>query len=339
MALRITHRPSRQHPLIVRLSSGFRRFQHRWYHPEEPLFQELRHGQNPQALVIACSDSRVDPVLLTDSRPGDLFVVRNVANLVLPYVPGGGALGQSAALEYAVKHLQVRDIIVMGHACCGGIHALVKARARYLAGELRREAEEDEFIGPWVSVAVRAIEKVEELDRKAGGPGLSSADKARACELWSVRFSLENLLTFPWVREAVDEGRLCLHGWYFDLQSGELLEYDEESESFRALVGRPHVHEHEEAHHAERHPDRRHADRHHADHHRDEYGDTLWAHYDSRVMEDAGPHGYAQPRSRHAGHHAPHHERHSERHHTPHPEHHREHLPRVPHGHVPGRHD
>ena len=272
----------------------------------------------------------MDPVLLTDSRPGDLFVVRNVANLVHPYVPGGGAMGISAALEYAVKHLQVRDIIVMGHACCGGIHALVKARARYLAGELRREAEEDEFIGPWVSVAVRAIEKVEELE-----PSIDDRHKERACELWSVRFSLENLLTFPWVREAVEAGRLCLHGWYFDLQSGELLEYDEESESFRALVGRPHVHEHEAAHHGEY----RHADRHHADHHRDEYGDTLWAHYDSRVMEDAGPHGIAQPRSHHAGHHAPHHERHPDRHHTPHPEHHREHLPRVPHGHVPGRHD
>ena len=165
MSLRIlpAHRPDRsQHPLIVRLSSGFRRFQHRWYHPDEPLFQELKSGQKPQALVIACSDSRVDPALLTDSRPGDLFVVRNVANLVHPYKPGGGAMGLSAALEYAVKHLKVKDIIVMGHACCGGIHALVSARARWLAGGLRKEAEEDEFIGPWVSVAVRALEKADE---------------------------------------------------------------------------------------------------------------------------------------------------------------------------------
>ena len=164
MSLRIlpTHRPDRsQHPLILRLSSGFRRFQHRWYHPEEPLFQELRSGQKPLALVIACSDSRVDPVLLTDSRPGDLFILRNVANLVHPYVPGGGALSQNAALEYAVKHLKVQDIIVMGHACCGGIKALVSARARILAGEFLPEAEEDEFIGPWVSVAVRALEEAE----------------------------------------------------------------------------------------------------------------------------------------------------------------------------------
>ena len=311
MSLRIlsTHRPDRsQHPLILRLSSGFRRFQHRWYHPEEPLFQELRSGQKPLALVIACSDSRVDPVLLTDSRPGDLFILRNVANLVHPYVPGGGALSQNAALEYAVKHLKVQDIIVMGHACCGGIKALVSARARILAGEFLPEAEEDEFIGPWVSVAVRALEEAEkEL------AGTSLADKARACELWSVRLSLANLLTFPWVKEAVDEGRLVLHGWYFDLQSGELLEFDPKEQAFRPLVGRPHVHEHEPAHHGERRvrPD-----------HWEEHGEALWAHYGSRVMEDAVPRRGGK-------------REHAERH----PEHHREHLPRVPHGNVPGRHD
>ena len=233
------HRPvHRQHPLVVRLASGFRRFQHRWYHPQEPLFEELRLGQKPLALVIACSDSRVDPVLLTDSRPGDLFVVRNVANLVHPYQPGGGAIGLSAALEYAVKHLKVKDIIVMGHACCGGIHALVSARARWLAGELRRESEEDEFIASWVSVALRALEKADEEM-----PGADIHDLARACELWSIRLSLDNLLTFPWVEEAVESGELTLHGWYFDLQSGELLEFDGEEETFRHLVHRLHRHE------------------------------------------------------------------------------------------------
>ena len=234
------HRPvHRQHPLVIRLASGFRRFQHRWFHPHEPLFEELRQGQKPLALVIACSDSRVDPVLLTDSRPGDLFVVRNVANLVHPYKPGGGAMELSAALEYAVKHLKVKDIIVMGHACCGGIHALVSARARWLAGELRKEAEEDEFIGPWVSVAVRALEKAEEVLPE----GADEAELAHACELWSLRLSMDNLLTFPWIEEAVERGELTLHGWYFDLKNGELLEYDAHEETFRALVHRPHLHE------------------------------------------------------------------------------------------------
>jgi carbonic anhydrase len=224
------HRPVHHlHPLILRLSSGFRRFQHRWYHPEEPLFHILKQGQNPLALVIACSDSRVDPVLLTDSRPGDLFVVRNVANLVPPYAPDNGTHGVSAALEYAVQHLKVQDIIVMGHACCGGIHALVAAN---------HQESTDEFIGPWVSVAQRALEKVDELM-----PGADVADRARACEMWSVRFSLDNLKTFPWIRHAVSSGRLNLHGWYFDLQSGELLEYDDKEERFRPLVGRPHLHD------------------------------------------------------------------------------------------------
>lgn len=220
-----THRAVHQHPLIFRLTSGFRRFQHRWYHPEEPLFESLRNGQHPLALVIACCDSRVDPVLLTDCRPGDLFVVRNIANLVPPYAPDGGRHGVSAALEYAVRHLHVQDIIIMGHACCGGIHALV-------SGE--EGTERDEFIGPWVDVARHALDKVNEAM-----PDADEADRARACELWNVRLSLDNLMTFPWVKTAVEEGGLSLHGWYFDLQSGELLEYDAEHQAFRPLVGRP----------------------------------------------------------------------------------------------------
>ncbi len=223
----IRTRRAHHHPVVLRLTSGFRRFQYRWFHPDETLFESLRHGQNPLALVIACCDSRVDPVLLTDCRPGDLFVVRNVANLVPPYAPDGGRHGVSAALEYAVKHLKVQDIIIMGHACCGGIHALVSDDGR---------GEPDEFIGPWVDVARHALEKVDEAM-----PGADASDRARACELWNVRLSLDNLMTFPWVKSAVEEGKLALHGWYFDLQSGELLEYDADSQAFRPLVGHPHV--------------------------------------------------------------------------------------------------
>ncbi|MCQ2444577.1 MAG: carbonic anhydrase [Mailhella sp.] len=229
------HRPHHRSPLMVRLTGGFRRFQNRWYHPDEPLFDALRQGQSPQALLIACSDSRVDPVLLTDSRPGDLVIVRNVANLVPPYDPDGGSHGVSAALEYAVKHLGVRDIIVMGHACCGGIRALVdEAEEGEKGGEGHGGSEADEFIGPWVSVARKALAKVMETM-----PEASAADRARLCEKWSVRLSLDDLMTFPWVRSRVDAGELMLHGWYFDLQSGELLEYDPEREVFHPLVGHP----------------------------------------------------------------------------------------------------
>ncbi len=218
---RVPH-PARGHnPQIVRMTSGFRRFQQRWYH-EEPLFNRLRLGQNPHALIIACSDSRVDPVLLTDSRPGDLFVVRNVANIVPPYTPERVPRGVCSALEYAVKHLQVRDIFVLGHACCGGIHALI-------AGETR--GGDDEFIDQWVSLAGEALSRA-----RAEYPDACEADLARACELWNVRLSLDKLMTFPWVKSRVEAGLLALHGWYFDLQSGELLEYDREREGFFVLV-------------------------------------------------------------------------------------------------------
>ncbi len=223
----LRHRLRHQSPVITKLTSGFRRFRQRWYRGDEELFQALRQGQNPHALLIACSDSRVDPVLLTDSKPGDLFVMRNVANLVPPYSKDGGSHGVSAAIEYAVKHLEVRDIIVMGHACCGGIRALVDAAE----GE-GHHGEPDEFIGPWVTLARNALHKVQYTM-----PGASREDKAHACELLSVRFWLKAWRTFPWIMSRVEDGTLTLHGWYFDLRSRELLEYDEKRDVFHPLVG------------------------------------------------------------------------------------------------------
>ena len=111
--------------LVHRLAAGFERFQKRWFCQEHNLYAELREGQRPLALVIACSDSRVDPLLLTDSNPGELFVIRNVANLVPPYSPDLRYHGVSAALEYAVRHLHIPHIMVMGHADCGGISSLI----------------------------------------------------------------------------------------------------------------------------------------------------------------------------------------------------------------------
>ena len=227
----LRHRTHHQSPAITMLTAGFRRFRQRWYRDDEELFRALRRGQKPHALLIACSDSRVDPVLLTDSKPGDLFVIRNVANLVPPYGRDGGSHGVSAAIEYAVKHLEVRDIIVMGHACCGGIRALMDE-----AEGGGHHGERDEFIGPWVSIARKAIDDV-----RAAMPDASREDKAHACELVSVRLSLESLMTFPWIRSRVEAGKLKLHGWYFDLRSGELLEYDEEREVFHPLVGHAHM--------------------------------------------------------------------------------------------------
>lgn len=216
-------RKRQQNPVLTRLAAGFQRFQRRWFCADYNLYEDLRVGQEPLALVIACSDSRVDPVLLTDSHPGDLFVIRNVANIVPPYAPDKNYHGVSAALEYAVRHLRVKDIIVMGHANCGGVQSLLE----------EDDHAHDEFLGVWMQVIRRARDFV---NRQM--PDASPEERCRACERWGIRVSLENLLTFPWIRSAVHEGRLTLHGWYFDLDSGELLRLDEDMDKFVPLVTR-----------------------------------------------------------------------------------------------------
>jgi len=209
---------------ISKFIAGFKRFQEKYFGADRALFEELKHAQRPKALVIACSDSRVDPAILTGSEPGELFVVRNVANLVPPYEHEGHYPGSRAALEYAVRHLQVEHIIVLGHARCGGIQALLDG------------AEDGEFIPRWVGIAERARAQVHaELAHEP------PAAQARACEQAAILVSLENLLTFPWIRERVELGRLVLHGWYFDLEKGVLLGYDAEHKRFEPLSGTPPV--------------------------------------------------------------------------------------------------
>lgn len=160
-------------------------------------------------------------MLLTDSRPGDLFVIRNVANIVPPYAPDKNYHGVSAALEYAVRYLKVHSIIVMGHAECGGVQSLLD--------EVR--PHHDEFLSVWMQVIHRARDIVNILL-----PNASPAQRRRACEMWGIRVSMENLLTFPWIRQAVEAGELALHGWYFDLGSGELSQWSEEKDDFIPLV-------------------------------------------------------------------------------------------------------
>ena len=207
---------------IAKLIAGFRRFQNNYFSGDNELFSKLKNRQRPKTLVIGCCDSRVDPSIITDSSPGDLFVIRNVANLVPPYEPDAGYHGVSAALEYAVCQLKVEHVIVLGHSQCGGIDSLMNAVEDQGAGE---------FIGRWVGLAAPARAKVmEELHDKS--PEL----QARACEQASILLSLVNLLTFPWVLQRVQTGELFLHGWYFDIQSGELLRYNPEGESYEPLV-------------------------------------------------------------------------------------------------------
>lgn len=194
---------------IKKLIAGFRRFQREFYGARRETFERLaREGQSPAVMVIACCDSRVDPAIVTDSDPGDLFVVRNVANLVPPYETGGHYHGTSAALEFAVCTLKVRHVIVLGHAQCGGIRALV---------EQDPVGNGAGFIAPWMSIAEDARREV--LERL---PTADVEQRARACERAAIRVSLKNLMSFPFVSAAARTGQLTTQGWYFDIGQGEL---------------------------------------------------------------------------------------------------------------------
>jgi len=208
---------------IAHFIAGFRRFQEKYFSEDRELFEQLRQGQHPKALIVACADSRVDPAMLTGAEPGDVFVVRNVANLVPPYEPGGSFASVPAALEFGVLSLEVEHIIVLGHAQCGGIHALMNG-----AGP------GGEFIGKWVGIAQRARERV-----LAELPAKPPALQARACEQAAILVSLENLMTYPWIAERVATGAMHLHGWYFDMAEGSLLHYDPAHHAFSPIAFDP----------------------------------------------------------------------------------------------------
>ncbi|MWL87625.1 carbonic anhydrase [Cupriavidus sp. SW-Y-13] len=215
---------------IERLLKGFERFQQHYFEDAPALFDSLRSGQHPQTLLIGCSDSRVDPGLLLGCDPGDLFTVRNVANLVPPCheTEAGRLHGVSAAIQFAVEQLRVERIIVMGHGGCGGIRALLARPDPEEAGRI--DAGQD-FIGPWVRIASPARRMVEQSLSHA-----TAEQRQRACEQAAILVSLGNLESFPFVREACGRGALTLHGWYFDLQAGALLAYSARADSFLPLV-------------------------------------------------------------------------------------------------------
>jgi carbonic anhydrase len=207
---------------IQRLIKGFKRFRLNYFQSDDRLYEQLVRGQDSKVLVIGCCDSRVDPAILTDCRPGDLFVVRNVGNLVPPCEPDSRYHGVSAAIEYAVKLLDVEHVIVLGHSNCGGIEALMRNGQNGTSGE---------FLDAWIAIAEPAMKAVErDLGFKP------QALQSRACEQASILLSLENLLSFPWIAERVECGRLALHGWYFDLSSGELLGYRPDTGEFEKIA-------------------------------------------------------------------------------------------------------
>ena len=202
--------------------TGFLAYQNKAAHADPELFARLALKQTPKCMIIACCDSRVDPAILANAAPGDLFILRNVANLVPPCEPDGLYHGTSAALEFAVNSLRVEYIVVMGHANCGGVRALMTDDPLI--------AEINPFINRWMRIAEPArahtlkIAKDEPLD-----------DQIAVCEREVIKVSLHNLLSFPCIAHGVKVGRLRLRGLYFDIASATLFQYRDETDQFEPL--------------------------------------------------------------------------------------------------------
>ena len=202
-----------------RLLSGYSRFMNGSYDEERNRYRQLaEHGQKPHTLIIACCDSRAAPETIFNAGPGELFVVRNVANLVPHYAPDGEFHSTSAALEFAVQSLRVKDVVVMGHGRCGGISAALDPQAEPLSP--------GDFIGKWMSLLAPVSEQIQQ------NTILTAGERQTALERISIRNSIANLRTFPCVKILEDKGKLNLHGAWFDISSGELWVMDPESGDF-----------------------------------------------------------------------------------------------------------
>jgi carbonic anhydrase len=208
--------------LPERLISGYRAFLGSRFADERSRYETLADtGQRPEVMVVGCIDSRVSPEVIFDAAPGELLVVRNVANLVPPYEPDRDSQhGTSAALEFGVQALRVKHIVVLGHAFCGGIRAFADEQEPLSPGD---------FIGRWMSQIAPAAASL-------GARGTDHAAYLRSLEFASVELSLRNLMTFPCVRILVERGKLALHGAYFGIGSGQLLIRDPQTGRFERVA-------------------------------------------------------------------------------------------------------
>ncbi len=207
------------------LLEGYRAFRTQRLPVEQSRYKELSvRGQSPEVMVIGCCDSRVSPEVIFDAHPGELFVVRNIANLVPVYQPDSNAHGVSAALEFAVSVLRVPHIVVLGHAQCGGVRALIDKAEPLSPGD---------FIGKWMAMFIKPGEVVEQR------PHETMQDFTTRIEKAAVFRSLENLMTFPFVRTRVESGQLQLHGAYFGVAEGSLFVLDKQTKEFKSAANQP----------------------------------------------------------------------------------------------------
>ncbi len=209
---------------LAGLIEGYRRFRENAWTPRRERWAALREGQEPRIMVIACSDSRVDPAQIFDVDPGEIFVVRNVAAMVPPFETTPGHHGVSAALEFAVQFLKIREVVVMGHGLCGGCNAALTQSMR------GTEPGQGGFIADWIDLLDGARE---EVVAKHGSEG---REAERAMELAAVKVSLANLRSFPCVSELESRGKLRLRGAFFAISDGVLHLLDEDSGEFEPVA-------------------------------------------------------------------------------------------------------
>ena len=204
-------------PEIKKLIDGNQQFREKFFDSDNTLFNELvLSGQKPKIMVITCSDSRIDPAMIFNCQPGELFVVRNIANLIPPYEDNDTYHGTSAALEFGTCFLNIEQIIILGHTQCGGIQSLLENSAKVL------DKKAYSFVAKWMELAKPAYEQVVTEHSQA-----TLEEKIILCEQLSLVNSLKNLHSFPWIQRHIDNHDLALHAWYFDLATGIIHAYDQ----------------------------------------------------------------------------------------------------------------
>ena len=194
-----------------KILAGYSKFKEKYAAGDNSTMQRLAYqGQKPETMVVACCDSRVDPALILQCDPGDLFIVRNVANIVPPYQKDDGMHGVSAALEFGVCYLNIKNIIILGHTQCGGINAMLNAES----------LDQNDFITDWMSSINMNAEPTMEVDD---------------CAKKALTYSQKNCMTYPWIKERVEQNKLAVHLWFFDIKQGEILTNSNDSHDFKPL--------------------------------------------------------------------------------------------------------
>lgn len=208
--------------MVKLLKEGFKNYKNNYYkNNKSDIIELVRDGQKPKFIIISCSDSRVDPTILFQTKPGDVFAIRNIANLVPPYNPKRDFHGVSAAIEFGVLDLKIKNIIVLGHSHCGGIAAL---KNKIKNNDYKPNKEKREFIDGWINIASPIINKIDFKN--------NSEPVQHLIEKESIKNSLYNLKTFPWLFKLLNENKINIYGWWYDIENAELFSFDENKNTF-----------------------------------------------------------------------------------------------------------